>query len=272
MLNCRRVDALLLRFSNRERDDLVLCPGVHAIGQTADGQPCLVERADHALVQVCIDRRGTWLQLRDHAPSLHVNGRPVRRMAMLRAGDIVHIDGVALTLLGPEPLPMPTDMPDLSAIDRRAVLRGLGGLHHGRCYNLDHSREIGRLPTCDIRIDAPGFAERHARLEPHQDGVVLRDLGSSNGTMVNGHLVRDALLRPGDQLAFGAQHRFVMESPLMGAKPSAAVPHPDEFELESGDEPAPSAMTSSMRRLPWLLLAAMLLAAALTLLLVYGVR
>ena len=32
VLDCRRVDALRLRFQNRERDDLVLTPGVHAIG------------------------------------------------------------------------------------------------------------------------------------------------------------------------------------------------------------------------------------------------
>ena len=273
MLDCRRVDALRLRFPNRERDDLVLSPGVHAIGHAADGRPRLVERPDEALVQFCIDRRGTWLQLRDNAPSLHVNGRPVRRMAMLRAGDCVHIDGVELILVGADPLPMPTSMPTAGAGESRVVLRGVGGLHHGRCFNLDHSREIGRSPECDIRINEPAFAERHARLEPHQDGVLLRDLGSAAGTWVNGHQVRDALLRPGDQLAFGTQHRFVLESPLSGSAQGRPALPPDATRAGTGREPAPSSpVASSMRRLPWLLLAALLLAGALTLLLMYGVR
>ncbi len=266
------MDALRLRFPNLERDDLVLSPGVHAIGRAADGRPCLVDHPDDALVQFCIDRRGAWLQLRDSAPGLHVNGRPVRRMAMLRAGDCVHIDGIELTLLGADPLPMPTTVPDPGASDSRIVLRGVGGLHHGRCFNLDHSREIGRSPECDIRINEPAFAERHARLVPHQDGVLLRDLGSEKGTVVNGHRVRDALLRPGDQLVLSAQHRFVLESPLSGTGHATPVPRSDETDAEElARAPTPS-MASSMRRLPWLLLAALLLAGALTLLVMYGVR
>ncbi len=271
MLDCRRVDTLRLRFPNLERDDLVLSPGVHAIGHAADGRPCLVDRPDDSLVQFCIDRRGAWLQLRDSAPGLHVNGRPVRRMAMLRAGDCVHIDGIELTLVGGDPLPMPVTAPDPGGNDSRMVLRGVGGLHHGRCFNLDHSREIGRSSECGIRINEPAFAERHARLEPHQDGVLLRDLGSEQGTVVNGHRVRDALLRPGDQLVFSAQYRFVLESPLSGTSHAAPALRSDETDAEQADEPTPS-MASTMRRLPWLLLAALLLAGALTLLLMYGVR
>lgn len=272
MLDCRGVDALRLRFPNRERDDLVLGQGVHALGHAADGRPCLVDHPDDALVQFCIDRRGTWLQLRDRAPGLHVNGRPVRRMAMLRAGDSVHIDGIELTLVGADPLPMPSTVPDLDASDSRIVLRGLGGVHHGRCFTLDRSREIGRSPECDIRINEPTFADRHARLEPHHDGVLLRDLSADSGTMVNGHPVRDALLKPGDQLVFGSQHRFVLESPLQGPAPEIPAVPAAEIEAGSSDAPPRSPVASSLRRLPWLLLAALLLAAALTLLLVYGVR
>ena len=271
MLDCRRVDALRLRFPNRERDDLVLSPGVHAIGHAADRRPCLVDHPDDALVQFCIDRRGAWLQVRDSHLGLHVNGRPVRRMAMLRAGDTVHIDGIELTLIGDEPLPMPHSVPEIGSIDSRVVLRGIGGLHHGRCFNLDHSREIGRSAECDIRIDEPGFAERHARLEPHQEGVVLRDLGSP-GSVVNGHPVHDALLRPGDQIAFGPLHRFVLESPLSGGSAAASAFHAGHVEPDPADPPQPSPLGSSMRRLPWLLLAALLLAGALSLLLMYGVR
>ena len=191
---------------------------------------------------------------------------------MLRAGDSVHIDGIELTLVGAEPLPMPSTAPGLGASDSRIVLRGVGGVHHGRCFTLDRSREIGRSPECDIRINEPSFADRHARLEPHQDGVLLRDLSAGAGTVVNGHPVRDALLKPGDQLVFGSQHRFVLESPLQGSAPEILALPAAEVEAGMPDGPARSPVASSLRRLPWLLLAALLLAGALTLLLVYGVR
>jgi len=87
MLDCRRVTTLRLRFPDRELADLVLDPGVHAIGRDENGLPGLVDDTAHALAQFCVDRRGVWLQLRDGVRGVHVNGRPVRRMAMLRAGD-----------------------------------------------------------------------------------------------------------------------------------------------------------------------------------------
>ena len=44
----------------------------------------------------------------------------------------------------------------------------------------------------EIAVDEPAFADRHARLEPHPDGAVLRDLGSVDGSVVNGQRVRHA--------------------------------------------------------------------------------
>ena len=273
MLNCRRVTTLQLRFPDRELADLVLGPGVHAIGRDGNGLPGLVDDPDQALAQFCVDRRGVWLQLRDGVRGVHVNGRPVRRMAMLRAGDAVYIDGVELQLLGDEPPPAPAADIERPMQDLRTVLRGVGGQHHGRCFSLDQPRRVGRAADCDIRIAERGFADQHAVIAPHGDGAVLRALGSSTITLVNGHPVRDALLRPGDQLVFDAQHRFVVESPKCGiaATPLAAAD-------DAGDDYSPThdvartARPSSMRRMPWLLLAALMLSAALSLLLAYGER
>lgn len=275
MLDCRRVDALRLRFPLRDRPDLVLSQGVHAIGRDSEGRPCLVDDAAAAVAQICIDRRGVWLQLRDAARSLHVNGRPVRRMAMLRVGDAIYLDGVELLLLGARPLPAPSEKKrDTRLNDRRMVLRGVGGLHHGRCFGLEEPRLVGRAPDCDIRIDInhSSLADHHARLEPHAKGVVLRDLGSRDGSIVNGEPVRDALLLPGDQVVFATNQRFVVEAPLQESDGHLMPPlsSDDHVPMDQGvPTPQPS---SSARRVPWLLLAAALLAGALSLLLMYGTR
>jgi hypothetical protein len=81
--------------------------------------------------------------------------------------------------------------------------------------------------------------------------------------------VRDALLKPGDQLMFDAHHRFVIEAPgrSLGAPGASADDVPEET-ARVPTRPDPSA---SARRLPWLLLAALLIAAALSALLLFGV-
>ncbi|MCI1709790.1 MAG: FHA domain-containing protein [Chiayiivirga sp.] len=71
---------------------------------------------------------------------------------------------------------------------------------------------IGRAANAGIRLDEPGMEERHATLEQHADRVVLRDQGSHDGSVVNGVELKDAVLHPGDQIAF-EQHRFVLEAP-----------------------------------------------------------
>ncbi|MFC3551811.1 FHA domain-containing protein [Lysobacter cavernae] len=266
------MDALRLRFPNREHADLVLSPGVHALGRDGHGRVALTHDADNAVAQLCVDRRGVWLQVREGMRGLHVNGRPVRRVAMLRIGDAVFLDGIELVLLAAEPLPAPADYGFSGGNDTRMVLRGVGGPHHGRSFTLDRPRTVGRAGESDIRISESGFAERHALLEAHADGVVLRDLGSVEGSVVNGRPVRHALLQPGDQVVFGVQHRFVIESPTQRSGPveATAVVHA-RVPVEESPRPS-SPLPRSVRRMPWLLLAALLLAGALSLLLLYGAR
>ncbi len=57
---------------------------------------------------------------------------------------------------------------------------------------------VGRHPRCTIVVDDPNVSRRHAELIL-RDGVwVIRDLGSTNGTTVNGESVGRSQLRPGD--------------------------------------------------------------------------
>jgi pSer/pThr/pTyr-binding forkhead associated (FHA) protein len=269
MLDCAGVNALRLRFPDHEPADLVLEPGVHPVGRRADGRPGPISRND-AAVQVCVDRRGAWLQVREGMRGVHVNGRPVRRMALLRAGDVVFVDGFELLLVADAPAALPPDAEPADEVDARMVLRGVGGLNHGRCFTLDAPRVIGRAPGCDVRIDGPAAAERHALLEPQAGGIALHDLGSPEGSLVNGYPVRHAWLQPGDQLVIGT-HRFVIEAPSQVTARSHAAGLTEEGNA-GGEAAEPVQPRGASRRMPWLLLAALLLSAALSLLLLYGAR
>lgn len=63
--------------------------------------------------------------------------------------------------------------------------------------------QIGREETSDLLLTSSEVSRRHARIEVRDDQYVVVDLGSSNGTTVNGATVTQAALRDGDVLSFG---------------------------------------------------------------------
>ena len=62
---------------------------------------------------------------------------------------------------------------------------------------------VGRALNSDIPVFDPTISRRHAEVSCDEDGVHVRDLGSSNGTFHNGQKVDAALLAPGDVVTFG---------------------------------------------------------------------
>ena len=62
---------------------------------------------------------------------------------------------------------------------------------------------VGRADDCDLPIPHGTVSRRHAELRLTESGLLLRDLGSSNGTFVDGARVREAVALPGAQITFG---------------------------------------------------------------------
>jgi hypothetical protein len=71
---------------------------------------------------------------------------------------------------------------------------------------------IGRSRDSDVVLDDPNVSRRHAELRHVEGRWVVADLGSTNGVKVNGRKVRDAPLRPGDEITLGlVRLRFELE-------------------------------------------------------------
>jgi pSer/pThr/pTyr-binding forkhead associated (FHA) protein len=72
---------------------------------------------------------------------------------------------------------------------------------------------IGRSRQCDIVIDDANVSRQHAEVRPRGGSWVLNDLGSTNGSSVNGRRVQEAeVLRPGDEVEIGTSTiRFELE-------------------------------------------------------------
>jgi pSer/pThr/pTyr-binding forkhead associated (FHA) protein len=56
----------------------------------------------------------------------------------------------------------------------------------------------------DLLLDDPLVSGTHAQFVPRDDGWVLQDLGSTNGTLVDGRLIREVVLRPGAEISIGS--------------------------------------------------------------------
>ena len=63
---------------------------------------------------------------------------------------------------------------------------------------------IGRLPECDIVLSDPNVSRRHAEIRRDGLDVLIADLGSTNGTKVNGAGVGERRLADGDQISIGS--------------------------------------------------------------------
>jgi diguanylate cyclase (GGDEF)-like protein len=96
----------------------------------------------------------------------------------------------------------------------RATLTVLAGVEPGSVVALvDRETVIGRANDATIAIDEPSISRRHARIVHAGDGrYFVEDLGSRNGTFVNGARVRRVALTSGDRLQLGrvTLFRFAM--------------------------------------------------------------
>ncbi len=62
---------------------------------------------------------------------------------------------------------------------------------------------IGRLPDCAVPLSDPQVSRQHAEIRPSPEGFRVVDLGSTNGTTVNGSVIGEHLLRDGDEIGVG---------------------------------------------------------------------
>ena len=83
---------------------------------------------------------------------------------------------------------------------------------------------IGRAPDNTIQIDDPSVSGRHAELRARGKTYQLRDLGSTNGTRVNGTTTTNTALHPGDRIRFGAvEVRFAGDMSVGATQPLPAA-------------------------------------------------
>jgi pSer/pThr/pTyr-binding forkhead associated (FHA) protein len=89
---------------------------------------------------------------------------------------------------------------------------------------------VGRNQDCDLRLEHKSVSKMHCVLVKTDGLLLLRDLGSTNGTRVNGQRVRRAALLPNDQLGI-ANYKFRVQ--LGGEEPSAHAAEEHTQQLDA---------------------------------------
>ena len=85
---------------------------------------------------------------------------------------------------------------------------------NGRQYLLTAPKTvIGRGSNCDIVIDDAGISRRHLEIDITPNGVIARDMGSTNGMFVEGHQVPAATLVDGNTITIGRTRILFWSSP-----------------------------------------------------------
>ena len=101
---------------------------------------------------------------------------------------------------------------------------------------------VGRAVACDLSVSDPTISRQHAEIEMFEGAVLVRDLGSTNGTFLNGERVREALAPPGSRIAFGKVDFEVVEE-----VPEPPPPPPDPADESPVDE---SGDATILRQMP----------------------
>jgi hypothetical protein len=111
--------------------------------------------------------------------------------------------------------------------DRAYALRFISGKYQGGEYPLAAAGElvIGRSTDLDMVLIEDMVSRKHARITLAPDQITIADLGSTNGTFVNGEKVRRALLKEGDRILIGTSilKLVAVSRPTGGAVDSKAA-------------------------------------------------
>ena len=137
-----------------------------------------------------------------------LNGEPVSKRVEVKVGDVIRLHLVELQIIDPTKAP---PEPPAQAIKREVPkpaplwqVKAMTGVISGRMFPIEGTNVIGRDPHCDIVVGGAHVSRRHAEFSVRSGQLWVKDLGSSNGTFVNGKKFDETALQNGDEVKFDA--------------------------------------------------------------------
>jgi pSer/pThr/pTyr-binding forkhead associated (FHA) protein len=142
----------------------------------------------------------------------------------------------------------------------RFILRGVSGASFGKTFPVYRTTVLGRHSDCGIPLSGEGLSRRHAEISIEGSTLLVKDLGSANGTFINDERIEEGELKFGDELRLDTV-RFLVQSPDGRSALETPPPPPDPVPENTGGN----------RMVPWIVGGTVVLAAIVAALLLSGV-
>lgn len=204
-----------LQFPKGDHNDVELQDGNYSIGSSEEADISIQDKGlgnIHATITVANGE--AVLSIDNEASLISVNGKLVSKSKELREGDLIVASQVHLKLMSSEESEEDDNRTRVRMALPKFVLRGVSGAYFGKTYPLRGSTIMGRHSECHICVNADGISRKHVQIDAEADGLVVTDLGSSNGTFINGKKIDKADIQVGDELRLD-NIRFLIQTPGM---------------------------------------------------------
>jgi pSer/pThr/pTyr-binding forkhead associated (FHA) protein len=202
---------LKIRYKNNKYNSVWLVEPMITIGRSATNDlvvddPYVADK--HFEVHVTHET----LTLKNLQPlkPIRVNTVDVIGACTLKVDDEITIGSIELIVIDPKRESKVGSAETANATQMRAVpttgwaLKANHTALANRVFPLKDTTVIGRSADCDISLAAAHLSRRHAQLQIIDGALFVKDLGSANGTFLNGKQVMEARVKRGDELRFDA--------------------------------------------------------------------
>lgn len=200
---------LKLRFKENKYNAVWLVEPKITIGKSATNamvvdDPYVVD----VHLEILVDNEN--LTLKNLAPGkpVKVNDEEVTGACSLRPDDMITLGAVELIVVDPKREPKALAEETANATQLRSPkttgwsLKANHTALANRIFPLKELTIIGRASECDISLAAAHLSRRHAQIQVVEGGLLVKDLGSANGTFINGQRVTDGRAKKGDEIRF----------------------------------------------------------------------
>jgi pSer/pThr/pTyr-binding forkhead associated (FHA) protein len=159
-----------------------------------------------------------------------LNGEKITGKREVHAGDVIRFHLIDVQIVDPSKGPAVLPAAVKREVDKPAQpqwqIKAMTGTTSGKMYLVDGTKVIGRDPGCDIMVTGAHVSRRHAELSLRSGQLWVKDLGSSNGSFVNGKRNDEVALKNGDEVKFDA-----MTFKVVGPAGAAAEDSFDEADM-----------------------------------------
>ncbi len=207
---------LKLRFKNNKLSGVWLVEPKVTLGSasgnnlTISGDSSVVET--HA--EIVVEHESLTLVNLAEGHNLLLNGDTVNQPTPLKVGDELTVGNTVLEIIDPKTESRPAIPKKAPAAVAESAsgwsMKGNTAALSNRVFPLRGEMVVGRSNDCDITLGAAHLSRRHAQLSIRDSILYVKDLGSSNGTYVNGKKIAETRVKHGDEVRFDTLSFTVM--------------------------------------------------------------